>query len=554
MKTAVLFSSFLLVLPTAGAGTYHVAQGHPGASDGNPGTSGAPWKTIGRAAGELEPGDTVLIHAGTYREQVRPARSGTPSGPITYRAAGKDEVVITGADIITGWIPWAPGEGKIWVKKPWRHRFGVHPDDERHRLIGRCEQVIVDGKLLRQVERPGDLKGEGAGTFCARPGEEILYVRLPGGADPNSRVVEASVRRVCFGLGWGGEPRHFIHLRGITIRHASNMAQRGALFARGDHWLIEDCMVEWTNGNGITFRGDDITLRRVRSHHNGQMGMGGGGHRFLLEEVQLDHNNLKGYSKEWEAGGIKITIGRDGIVRRCRAVANDGVGFWFDIDVRDVLVKGCFCKDNGGHGIYVEISGGFQIRNNLCIRNGLDDKWAHGGISIAESDHCTIEGNTCLLNPTGISIREQGPRTFRGARRENVTYHVHDVTIRRNICALNSRYQFGLWWDNAFFGPHPSEKGVARGTPYDPGQCNIRLDHNLYWMEAGQRLALWGVPWRPGHRKYGDLASWQGERGQDAGSILADPLFLDPAAGNWNLKPGSPAVQLKAGHRDLPLK
>ena len=85
----------------------------------------------------------------------------------------------------------------------------------------------------------------------------------------------------------------------------------------------------------------------------------------------LGHNNLKDFSKEWEAGGMKITRARDGVVRRCRAVANNGVGFWFDIDVRDVLVEGCICKENACHGIYVEISGGFLIRNSnsSCCRS-----------------------------------------------------------------------------------------------------------------------------------------------------------------------------------------
>jgi len=540
-RAALALIVVLLVSATASAETYHVAQQHPNASDDNPGSAAAPWKTISKAAERLGPGDTVVIHAGIYREHVKPRRSGAPSQPITYQAAEGEEVVITGADVITGWTR---VKGPIWRKEPWSYRFPTHPNDERHRLIGRCEQVIADGRLLKQVAKLQEMK---AGTFCADTKAKALYVWLADGRGPNRRTVEASVRNVCFGLGWGREPRHNIRLRGITIRYAANMAQRGALFIRGDHWLVEDCIVEWTNGNGISFRGDHIAFRRVRSHHNGQQGMGGGGRHFRLEQVVLDHNNLKGYAKGWEAGGIKITHARDGIVRRCQAIANDGAGIWFDIDVRDVLVEQCLCRDNAGHGIYVEISGGFRIRNNLCVRNGTDDHWGHGGISIAESDHCTVEHNTCVLNPTGISIREQGPRTFRGIDRKDVTYRVHDITIRRNVCAFNTLYQFGLWSDNVFFGPHPSPRVGSRGTPYDPDQCNIHLDYNLYWRKGEAKLALWGVPWRKKHKVYDDLPTWQRERRQDAHSLVADPLFVDPRAGNWGLKPDSPARKLRAG-------
>jgi hypothetical protein len=225
----------------ASAEIYHVAQRHPEASDENPGTRERPWKTLTRAAGALRPGDTARIHAGLYREVVRPARSGTAESPITYAAADGEEVVITGADVVAGWTR---VKGEVWKKTPWRHRFATHPNDQRHRLIGRCEQVIVEGQLLRQVAAVSDLE---RGTFCALPGEETLHVRLADGTSPEDHLVEASVRPVCFGLGWGGEARHHVRLRGLTIRYAANMAQRGAIWADGDGWSIEDSTIEWTN-------------------------------------------------------------------------------------------------------------------------------------------------------------------------------------------------------------------------------------------------------------------------------------------------------------------
>lgn len=529
----------LTYVQVANAAMYHVAQHHPAASDEGAGTQNMPWQTISKAAETLQPGDTAIIHAGVYRERVTPARGGTSDAPIAYQAAEGDEVVITGADIITGWQ--GVGDG-VWKKEPWTYRFPTHPNDERHRLIGRCEQVIVDGKLLKQVATREEMVAE---SFCADTQADVLYVWLADGADPNERAIEASVRPACFGVSRGRESKDYITLQGITFRYAANTAQRGALVIRGDGCLVENCTAEWTNGTGMSFSGNNITFRRVRSHHNGQQGMGGSGRGFLLEEVVLDHNNTKGFDTDWEAGGFKIAHARDGIVRHCRGVANNGNAFWFDIDVRDIVVENCFCKDNAGHGIYVEISGGFEIRDNLCVHNGTDDKWGYGGISIAESDHCTIERNTCVLNPTGISVRELGPRTFRGINRDEVTYHVHDVTIRRNICALNTKYQFGLWWDNVFFGPHPS--GGSKGTPYDPDKVNIQLDRNVYWTTGKQRLALWGCPWRPKHKAYDSLPTWQGERGQDTNSVLADPHFVDPKAGDWRISPDSEARRLGAG-------
>ena len=87
--------------------TFHVAQNHPRSGDDNPGTEALPWKTIGKAARVLEPGQRVLIHGGQYREWVKPARGGEgPETMISYEAAEGEEVVIKGSDL---WKPrWEP--------------------------------------------------------------------------------------------------------------------------------------------------------------------------------------------------------------------------------------------------------------------------------------------------------------------------------------------------------------------------------------------------------------------------------------------------------------
>jgi hypothetical protein len=189
LALSILILACLAVAPgtPAEAGTWHVAGSRAEASDDNPGTAQKPWKTISKAAAILEPGDTVMIHGGTYREYVQPARGGTPAQPITYQGAPGEEVVISGADVITGWVP---AGDKVWKKEPWPYHFRTHPAEQR--LVGRCEQVIVAGRLLRQVEQRGELS---EGTFSADTAKKVLYVRLSGDADPNACPVEASVRQ-----------------------------------------------------------------------------------------------------------------------------------------------------------------------------------------------------------------------------------------------------------------------------------------------------------------------------------------------------------------------
>ena len=50
------------------------------------------FSTIQAAADAAGPGDTILVHAGTYREDVTFTRSGTPDAPIAMRPYGDGDV------------------------------------------------------------------------------------------------------------------------------------------------------------------------------------------------------------------------------------------------------------------------------------------------------------------------------------------------------------------------------------------------------------------------------------------------------------------------------
>ena len=71
---------------------YHVSAN---GLDTNAGTASKPLKTISAAAQKAQAGDTITVHAGTYRERVTPPRGGeSDSKRIVYRAAKGDKVII----------------------------------------------------------------------------------------------------------------------------------------------------------------------------------------------------------------------------------------------------------------------------------------------------------------------------------------------------------------------------------------------------------------------------------------------------------------------------
>jgi alpha-N-arabinofuranosidase len=76
----------------------------PSGDDANSGTAGAMLKTVSAAAERAQPGDTVTVHEGIYRERVNPPRGGTGvNARITYQAAAGETVVIKGSEPVSGW-------------------------------------------------------------------------------------------------------------------------------------------------------------------------------------------------------------------------------------------------------------------------------------------------------------------------------------------------------------------------------------------------------------------------------------------------------------------
>src|SRR5215212_6186511 len=87
----------------------HVA---PTGSDDADGSELYPLRTISCAARLAQPGDTVVVHGGVYREWVRPRYSGlSDRRRITYTAGAGEHVVIKGSEQVTGWQQL---DGNVW--------------------------------------------------------------------------------------------------------------------------------------------------------------------------------------------------------------------------------------------------------------------------------------------------------------------------------------------------------------------------------------------------------------------------------------------------------
>lgn len=535
---------------------WHVAQKNLPGID-----TGGQVRSISEAVSRLKAGDTVIIHGGLYLERIIVEKSGTPEKPITIRAATGELVIVTGANRLTRWQR-VDGDASIFTTD-WPHRFvswnehNTHPSDDYHRLIGRCEQVFVDGYPLKQVLEKQRLS---RGTFFVDFNTKRLYVWDRGNIDISSKrvMVEASVH----GTIWTCKGKH-VRTKGIRFRYAANRAQQGAVHISGDDNEVEDCVFEYSNACGARFTGKRITVRNCVFQHNGQLGFSASrAHGLLMTGCVIADNNTKGFNRGWEAGGNKIVLTRGAVIENSLFTQNRGDGIWFDIGNEKCEVRNCLISDNENAGIFYEISYGLHAHDNVIVGNGFafspGDWGASAGISVSSSPYCLIERNLLIGNKEGLSLREQMRSTPHIDGGSEPVWN-HDQTVRNNVLAYNRDAQVWGWFDidderhwprsmqeDSISQQAQTDSNPTEGLPHGWALEDLELTfkNNLYWPGLGQGLFNWGVTWKK-HKKYPDLDTVRHELAFGQGSRLVDIAIRDFRKLDLRVSIDSPAIEMR---------
>ena len=333
---------------------------NPAASDDNDGSEKAPFKTIGRAAALAEPGTRVRIHAGLYRECVKPAKGGTdPEHMISYEAFGDGDVVVSASEEVTEFIPsegwmlfrgWGArpeGEASVWeydldpdlfrgynpfcaVNILHDRLFIEYDKTDMTTYLNRRGCVFCDGKPLKQVPLYNGL-GQEDNTYWVEANGQKVHFRLENDEDPKDHRIEVTVREQCFAPD--REFLNYIRVKGLVCEHAATGApvpQRGAISAhRGHHWIIEDCTVYWSNGVAIdvgnecwhhTHREGEVigysVIRNCTIQDAGVCGIAGMfAERMLIEGNVIEGTGWQKMELSWEAGAIKLHNSVNALIR-----------------------------------------------------------------------------------------------------------------------------------------------------------------------------------------------------------------------------------------------
>lgn len=534
---------------------------------------GVDWKqfrTISEAAAVIQPGDTVVIHGGVYRETVTIEKSGTALHPIKFIAAQGERVVVTGADRITGWK--RESENQSIYSTEWDHEFIGWAKDHAYAAlapIGRVEQVFIDNYPMHQVMSKEQLS---AGSFFIDEQAKRLYIWIADnavGMTPSiigNLTIEASTRALIWHV-----KGDYVSTKGIRFRYAANHAQMGAATFTGYRGLVENCVFERTNGVGARFEGQRIIARNCTFQDNGFTGFEAcRAHNLLMTDCFIRNNNVKNFDRGWGGAANKIVLSRNIILEKSRFVENRGVGIWFDIGNENCTVRNCLIADNENGGIFYEISYRLRAHDNVIIGNGFSGGYGSwgttGGINLSSSPNCIIERNLLIGNAEGFSFREQLRTTPRiDDEKHEVPVWNHDQMIQRNVLAYNSTQTWG--WFAVGDGRHwpksmhktikPDGKSVPdiaadyaakdnNGQPIGLSLEDLKLDmsDNFYYAAPGQKLVNWGPAWED-HKEYANLDNLQTELGLEKGSICSILEFADMSARDYRVPAESPVISMK---------
>jgi Right handed beta helix region len=378
-----------------------------------------PGQSIQAAVERYGNGAVFCLKNGIHRAQIVRPRNGQ-----TF--FGEGMTILNGSRVLADFNQ----VGRYWVARQ-QKQIGRRSGEcgPTHPACNLPEQLFIDDRPLIRVLHKDDVE---AGRFFFDYIEETIYFA----DDPKGHKIEVTAAPFAFESRATG-----VSIKNLTIEKYASAAQKGAVQAReGQDWIVEGCAVRLNSGGGIS-AGSKSRISDCDIHDNGQLGIGAAGHDIIIENNRIWANNTRGFSPQWEAGGVKVTRAENVILRQNRVFENSGPGLWCDIDCRDVLYELNIVERNRDAGIFHEISYTATIRNNVLAHNGLADvEWFWGNdILVAASQDVNVYGNKVVTEAgrCAILLVDQGrPRRGGGKyKTKNNVVRNNDITFEGAPCA-----------------------------------------------------------------------------------------------------------------------
>jgi len=572
--------------------------------DGNDGLSAErAWQSLERVnAAELKPGDTVRFQCGgVWRGALVPA-SGKAGAPVTYTSFGEGP-----KPLILGSLPrdrsedWQRVRENVWATLPMEYQLGEEVLDLRGGRWSRHQEQDADVEVTHVEDAAGTILR----IACSNGGSASNHVQLWGPPLPVQKGAcllltfrarsSQPFRLPSIGVLHGGSPwNRFARSAPVNrpldadwetyqaVLDVQESAETGRL-----HLSLGGLLPA-----GAVFEFQPESVRRATPN--------------VADPLTVDVGNLIfdggavcGW-KKWSLDDLTKPYDYyyDGAAQRvylyCEAAPTAR-----HKSIELALARHVINQGGKHHVVY----------DGLAVMNGAAHGFGGGGthdLVIRNCDLGYIGGAHQFTRPDGKPVRFGNAIEFWGASRDNLVegcriWEVYDAALTnqgrgddskqinityRNNLIWNSEYSFEYWngpetavtenvrfvnntcvnagrgWAHQqrpdrngshlmFYSNTAATKGVEVkynifydhsdwGSRYSSGwQVLPDMDYNLWFSQTGV-MAYWF------RQKIAGFDEYRQATGLDAHSQFADPQFVDPAGGDYRLRPDSPARKLRS--------
>ena len=463
------------------------------AKTGNDSASGiqtSPFLTVNKAASIAQPGDIIIVHAGTYREWIKPPRGGTDeNNRITYRAAPGEKVLIKGSERITTWTDQNNGVWKVELPDSFFGDYNPYALNVSGGWLNYGKwyhrgDVYLNGEAFFEKRTAEEVNDNEQSWYCQIDDKVTTILANFGKANPNMELAEINVRESIFMPQITG--LKYITIDGFHFMHAAaNWAppvlelQTGAVGTRmGKHWIIQNCKITNARCVGIILGhapgvdysdidafGDHI-IRNNIIRCCGQAGIAGqkGATRSLITGNFIEDTNYRKEFGGWETAAIKFhnsvdTVISGNLIRGVFHQQQGAFGIWIDYANQGIRITGNVIYDTQAATVFLEMNHGpTLVDNNILV-----------GKEVRSNSEATVFAHNLFVD-CGY---QYNPDT----KRRSAYYTPHTT---KSVGRKTGTAQDEMWFNNIF---------VRKGLDDVKDSPGYKSDYNIF-LEGAQKSSF----------------------------------------------------------------
>jgi hypothetical protein len=414
-------------------------------NDANNGAFASPFKTIAAAVKVAYAGDTITVHAGTYREWVNPLHGGESNAKrIVYRAAPSEKVYIKGSEVVNNWKKQKNGIWKLTLPNSFFGDYNPYQDSisgdwfNGQGRIHHTGEVFLNSKSLYEKETldkvlnpvtdktKQDPEGSTYTWYCESNATITTIWANFHKYNPNKEVTEISCRRTCF---YPDKPGiNYLTISGFDISQAATQwaaptaEQIGMVSTHWNKgWIIENNSISNSKCNGITLGKERSTGHNVWTLDKDNVERDGN-----IHYIEVVFNTLR---KDWNKENIGSHVVRNNIIFNCEQTGicgsmgaafslienNHIYNIWTKRQFRgaelggikfhapvDAVIRNNRIHDSG-RGLWLDwMTQGTRVSKNIFYNNDIEDFFTevnHGPYTV---------DNNLFLSPVTVNNQSSG--------------------------------------------------------------------------------------------------------------------------------------------------